>query len=165
MTVPGRTHTRTWAGIRSSAAVVAAGLLLAACGGAYDTSANAGTDPTGASHKIEITAPADGASVTTPFTLKFTASVPIGPTDTGKDHVHVTIDRETDDYTVVTTPEYTIADLPPGRHVVGVTLQHADHSPDGAAAEITVNVTGPGGASSSAPTDAGGSGGGYDAGY
>lgn len=106
--------------------------------------------------RLVITAPGDGASVGVPLTLKFTSSKEIGPEDSGKDHVHVVIDGKTNDYTVVTSTTYQIKSLPMGRHVIGVTLQHADHSPAGASAQIRVNVTG--GGSSGGSSGSGGYG-------
>ena len=51
------------------------------------------------------------------------------------DHVHVFTDGHTGDYTVVPTTTFQIKTLSPGRHTIGVTLQHADHSPAGAKAQ------------------------------
>jgi hypothetical protein len=151
---------QTWRMAAGAASVLLPGLLTGC--GSGDGSAKAADI---GQHKVTITSPADGATVGMPFTLKFSTSVPIGPTDTGRGHVHVIIDRHTDDYTVVTTPTYTITDLPPGKHVVDVTLQHADHSPDGASAEITVNVGGSGGAATTPASKPEPAGGGYGGGY
>ncbi|MGP3955804.1 Ig-like domain-containing protein [Nonomuraea sp. 3N208] len=90
---------------------------------------------------VTITGPANNADVAGTFSLEFTTSEEIGPPESGKHHVHVFTDGKTDDYTVVTASPFEIAGLPAGEHTVGVTLQNADHSPAGASAEITVNVT------------------------
>jgi Bacterial Ig domain len=127
----------------------------AACGqdpaGTGDTSSGGGG---AAAPKLTITSPANGAAVTMPFTLKFDSSVPLGKTDTGMDHVHVFSDGKSDKYTVVPTTSFDMKDLTPGQHTIGVTLQHADHSPAGASAEITVMVTGGTGPAPGTPTDA-----------
>jgi hypothetical protein len=112
-------------------------LAVAACG-------SAGGSSGGSSPKLTITSPSDGANVRLPINLTFTSSVPLGPTDSGMDHVHVFTDGHTGDYTVVPTTTFQIKDLSPGRHTIGVTLQHADHSPAGASAQVTVVVAGAG---------------------
>jgi hypothetical protein len=126
--------------------LTATGLACAALGlsgcGSSSSAASGGTS--GSKPTLTITAPSDGADVQLPVTLKFTTSKEIGPEESGKDHVHVVIDGKTNDYTVVTSTTYQIKSLPMGRHVIGVTLQHADHSPAGANAQVTVNVTGGG---------------------
>ncbi|HEY7487550.1 MAG TPA: hypothetical protein VH912_24055 [Streptosporangiaceae bacterium] len=143
------------------AAILAA--ALAGCGGSSNAaSGDSGSGGgQGGGSKLTITEPKDGASVQAPFMLKFNPGVAIGPTDTGKDHVHVILDGKTDQYTVVTSSSYQIKNLSPGKHTIGVTLQHADHSPVGPAAQITVNVTGGGGTGGNTG-GGGGGGGGYD---
>ncbi|MGP3918396.1 hypothetical protein [Nonomuraea sp. 10N515B] len=126
---------------------LAASMLLAGCSTAGATGADG--SPT-----VTITGPANNADVAGTFSLEFTTSVEIGPPESGKHHVHVFTDGHTDDYTVVTASPFQIAGLPPGEHTVGVTLQNADHSPAGASAELTVNVTGGGQAPS--PTQSSG---------
>lgn len=138
--------------IRYFPLLVIALVATAACGSA---GANSGGADSGGSPKLTITSPADGATVALPISLAFTSSVPLGPTDSGMDHVHVFTDGHTGDYTVVPTTTFQIKNLSPGRHTIGVTLQHADHSPAGAKAQVTVVVsgTGSGGATpSSSPT-------------
>ncbi|MQA02352.1 MAG: hypothetical protein GEV07_06360 [Streptosporangiales bacterium] len=113
--------------------ILATVVLAAACGGSGNGSDGGG--------KLRITSPSDGASVGQPFTLKFDAG-DIGPPDSGKNHVHVFIDGEEDDYTVVTKGSFVVKGLSNGDHTITVTKQRADHSPTGAEAEIDVNVTG-----------------------
>ncbi len=115
-------------------------LTVAACGSAGANSGGGGSD----APKLTITSPSDGATVQLPIKLTFTSSVPLGPTDSGMDHVHVFTDGHTGDYTVVPTTAFDIKGLSPGRHTIGVTLQHADHSPAGASAQVTVVVAGTG---------------------
>lgn len=151
--------------LMAGGAIVA--LAAAGCGGSDDSggtvSAGGGGGGVGnANTSLSISEPKDGANVTAPVTLKFAAGVPIDKESTGKDHVHVTLDGKTDNYTVVRTTTHQITGLTPGRHTIGVTLQHADHSPVGPKAEVTVNVTGgDSGGSSPSPSQTGGYGGGY----
>lgn len=137
-----------------AAGIVSVALGLSACGTGSGAASGGGGAP-----KVTIQSPAEGASVGSPVTLKFSTSVPIGPVDSGKDHVHVVIDGKSDEYTVVTSTVYQIRNLAPGRHLIGVTLQHADHSPAGAGSQVHVDVTSGG--------TGGGSGGGTggDGGY
>ena len=129
--------------------VLTAGTLgLAACGSSGSSSA-AGDSPS-----ISIVEPKDGATVTEPFTVKVASSEQLGATDTGMDHYHLTFDGNSQDYTVETKPEATVNTLSPGQHTIKVSLQHADHSPVGPAAEVTVTVAGAGGT----PTSGGGNG-------
>jgi hypothetical protein len=113
-------------------------LAATACGSDDSSSSSSG----GGGPTLKITSPSDAATVTLPFTLTFTSSEPIGPTDSGKDHVHLFVDGKTNDYEVVTSTQTEVKNLSPGEHTIGVTLQHADHSSAGAKAEITVTVTG-----------------------
>jgi hypothetical protein len=143
-------------------AVAAVMLFAAACGGGSGDSASGGSGGGSGKAGVTITSPKSGASVTEPFTLKFNAPN-IGPTDSGKDHVHVFVDGKENDYTVVTKNSFTIKGVPNGEHTINVTRQHADHSPTGAKDEIKVNITGGGGSSSSKPSSSSSSssGGGY----
>jgi len=135
-------------------AVLSVALLAAACG-SETTSPGSGTSGGGTgSSELMITAPANGATVTSPFMLTFQTTEKLGKPDTGLDHVHVFTDGKSDQYTVVPNTSFEIKNLTPGEHKLNVTLQHADHSPAGPKAEITVMVAGgPGGAAPNpAPT-------------
>jgi hypothetical protein len=137
------------------AALVVAGGLLAACGG--DSGASSG------SPSVTITSPADGATVGQDVDVSWNTSVKLGPPDSGRDHVHVFVDGQSDDYTVVGGNSFTVKGLSPGQHTIDVTLQHADHSSAGAGDEVDVTVS-PSGASPTAPpssADTSSSGGGY----
>jgi hypothetical protein len=135
---------------------------LAGCSGSSDAASDGkGSGSGGGSDALTITEPSDGANVQVPFTVKYTSNVEIGPTDSGKDHVHFIVDGKTNEYVVVTSTTYQIKDLTPGKHTVAVTLQHADHSPVGPSKQITVNVTGAGGSGGSGGSGDSG-GGGYD---
>jgi len=139
---------------------------LAGCGGSSNAaSGGSGSGGGKQAGSLSITEPKDGASVQAPFTLTFNPGVAIGPEDSGKDHVHVILDGKTDNYTVVRTTSYQIKSLSPGKHTIGVTLQHADHSPVGPTAQITVDVTGSGSGNTGNDTGNGrGDGGGYGGG-
>jgi hypothetical protein len=139
----------------------AALLAVAACGSATAGSGgSSGSSGGGSTPTLKITSPAAGASVTAPFTLKLASSVPLGPTSSGDDHVHLFVDGSSS-YQVVTSDSARIKNLSPGKHTILVTLQHADHSPVGPKARVTVTVTGGSGASNSSPSSGGSGGGGY----
>jgi hypothetical protein len=126
-------------------------LVLSACGSTSD-----GAGGSSGPERVAITSPTDGADVTVPFTLRWTSTVKLGPVDTGRDHVHVYVDGNSNDYTVVGANEFTVNDLSAGRHKVEISLQHADHSPVGPKSAITVNVVGGPGSTttpSPSPTD------------
>ena len=131
-----------------------AALTLSACGSGSQAApgANSVGEP-----KVTITSPADGASVQMPFVLKWDSTVPLGPPDTGRDHVHVFVDGNANDYTVVGGTQFQVKNLSPGQHKVEVSLQHADHSPVGPTSAITVTV----GGGSSSPSMGGSGGLGY----
>jgi hypothetical protein len=141
--------------IHLALAMGVAGVLLTACGGA------SGVTGAEAAPTLTIITPKNGDIVNQPFILRFKANVPIGPTDTGKDHVHVFADGRESDYTVVTSSPYTIKNLPAGTHRIGVTLEHADHSPAGATTEITVQIQNGATATATPEDDDSGYGGGY----
>jgi hypothetical protein len=143
--------------VRSSVAVIAFALLATSCGS--DSGDDAGT--TSGAEKVTITSPADGATVQVPFKLAWDSTVPLGPPDTGKDHVHVYVDGDESDYTVVGGTTFQVKDLAPGEHTVEISLQHADHTPVGPTSEVTVTVEGGGGSESPTSDDNGGGGYGY----
>jgi hypothetical protein len=84
--------------------------------------------------------PADGATVTVPFTIKVRSSVPLGPTESGRHHVHIWFDANENDYQVVESDSLQVTDLPAGQHTVHVSLRNANHSPAGADTQTTVVV-------------------------
>ena len=122
-----------------------AATLLAACGSS--SGASDGGSPT-----VDITSPADGATVGSTVKVTWDTNVPLGAPDTGRDHVHVFVDGHFNDYTVVGGNSFTITDLSPGEHMVDVTLQHADHSSAGAEDAVEVKVSGSGGGPSTPST-------------
>lgn len=155
---------------------LAATLLLATACGAGDgsetaTAAGSGSGSSGGGGGITIMSPEDGATVQGPVTLEFEAG-DIGPEETGKDHVHLFTDGQETEYEVVTEESFVIKGLSEGEHTIDIQKQHADHSPTGDEAQLTVTVAsgGGGGDSSDGGTDdgrGGGSGGGtggYDPG-
>ena len=144
--------------VRGLVALAVVLLTAAACGSSSDVGTTSGG---GGGERVKITSPADGATVRQPFTLKWNSTVPLGPTDSGKDHVHVYTDGHANDYTVVGGNHFKINGLTPGKHTVQISLQHADHSPVGPKSEITVMVTGGGSTSSPSSSSSGGDGGGY----
>ena len=143
-------------------AVLSAILLFAAgCGGGSGDSGDSGGSGGGGGMSLKIVEPADGASVSTPFTVKVDASVPLGTTESGKHHIHVWFDDNANDYQVVEADHVDVksGSLPGGEHVIHASLRNANHSPAGADTKVTVTVAGGGGAPASpTPTDNGGYG-------
>jgi hypothetical protein len=153
------------------AAGAAALLALAACGtstpsassgsaGSGGSSASSGSSAGSNGPTLSIVSPATGASVTAPFMLKVSSDETLGPTSTGDDHLHVFIDGSSS-YKVMTSDQMKLTGLSKGQHTILVTLQHADHSPVGPKATVTVDVTKGTSSSSSTGTSSGGSSGGY----
>jgi hypothetical protein len=125
---------------------VAATILLVAAGcgddGDDDTTAAADAEA-GDEMTIRIEEPADGAEVGTPFDLELDASVPIGAPETGRHHVHVFYDGDTDssDYDVVVHTTHTVdRSLEPGEHDIVAVIAEANHSLTDARNDITVTV-------------------------
>jgi hypothetical protein len=118
--------------VRATTALAAL-VLLAGCG----SDSGAGSDD---SPQVTITSPSDGADVAGTFELTWDTDVELGEPDTGRDHVHVFVDGQVNDYTVVGGNEFMIEGLSPGKHTVNVSLQHADHSSAGAEDEVDVTV-------------------------
>lgn len=142
--------------VRGLVALAVVMLTAAACGSSSDVGTTSGG---GGAERVKITSPANGATVHQPFTLKWNSTVPLGPPDSGKDHVHVYTDGHANDYTVVGGNSFKVNGLTPGEHTVQISLQHADHSPVGPKSEITVMVTGGGSGGSSSPSSGDGGGG------
>jgi hypothetical protein len=121
--------------------VGAVALLAAACGdGGGGTSDAAGA--AGGEMSLAIATPADGASVTEPFTLKVSSSVPLGEPDSGRHHLHIWFDGQEADYQINYTDSFQVEGLPAGEHVLTAALANADHSLAGPRSEITVTVGG-----------------------
>jgi hypothetical protein len=146
----------------------AALLAAAACGstassGSSGSSGSGGSSASGAGGStptLTITSPAAGATVSEPFMLKLSSDETLGPTSSGNDHVHLFFDGSSS-YKVMTSDQMRVKGLSPGKHTIVVTLQHADHSPVGPKAHVTVTVKGGSGSSSN---NTGGSGGGSGSG-
>jgi hypothetical protein len=135
----------------------AVALLAAACGGGGGLGGD-GTGGGGEGMTIGIATPADGADVTQPFTLKVTASVPLGDPETGRHHVHVWFDGQEADYRINYSDTFQVEGLPAGEHVVTAALANADHSLAGPRSEVTVAVAGGDGGQTATTS---GQGGGY----
>jgi hypothetical protein len=116
--------------------------LGAACGGGSAASDTGGGGADGEGLSVAVDKPADGATVSVPFTVELSSSVPLGTTDTGRHHVHLYYDgdAESEDYDVVESNTYEVDKLPPGEHTILASLRNADHSPAGAETEITITV-------------------------
>ncbi|MFI2365422.1 hypothetical protein [Promicromonospora sp. NPDC019610] len=124
-------------------------LLLAGCGtgggsgGGYGGGGgDQGNDSGGAAGgmTLEITSPKDGATVETPFTVDLSSSEDLGPTESGKHHVHVYFDGDDQEYLVVEGDSVEVTDLPEGEHEIDASLRNADHSAAGVETQINVTV-------------------------
>jgi hypothetical protein len=135
-------------------AVLAAG-LLAGCG---NQSSSGASSSGGGSPALSITSPSEGDTVGSSFMVKWDSSESLGEPDTGKDHVHVFVDGNANDYQVVGGDSFEVTGLSPGDHTVDVTLQHADHSSAGADDQVDVTVSGSGTSSPSDDSSGGGGG-------
>src|SRR5262245_61351214 len=93
----GRVGRRT--GMRTRLIAVVSALLLLAAGGGSGSSGNSGSG--GSGMDLKIVQPADGTSVSTPFTVKVSASLPLGSQASGKHHIHVWFDDNANQYQVV----------------------------------------------------------------
>lgn len=153
-------------GLRIGAAVATllAPAILVACSNDEKSAADGGES------SISITEPAKDAKVNLPFTVKVDAGVPLGPTESGQHHVHLWLDDDADNYLVVESDTATVTQgmkatlsgkplgLAPGKHVIHISLRHANHSPAGAETEIPIELgsgTGPAPAQPSEPPDDG----------
>ena len=75
---------------RATRALVAAALLFTAAGCATGQVA---AQSTGAL-SLSVTNPAEGTSVTLPFTVELQSGVPLGAPETGEHHVHIYFDGD-----------------------------------------------------------------------
>ncbi|MFC8799834.1 hypothetical protein ACFT2C_19030 [Promicromonospora sp. NPDC057138] len=119
-------------------------LLAAGCGGGgtgggYGGGGGSGDGGAG-DMTLEITSPADGDEVDVPFTVELKSSEELGPTDSGKDHVHVFFDGDDQEYMVVEGNSVEVTDLTEGEHEIDASLRNADHSAAGVETSITVTV-------------------------
>lgn len=141
-------------------AAVAFALLAAACGG----TASAGGD---GSATLDITAPADGGEVGSPFTVEVSSNVALGEPSTGEHHVHLCFDGADCDqeYSLVYGSTFEVDNLTPGEHTIEASLRNADHSDTGVTDTITVMVgsgtANDAGGDSSAPSPSEGTTGGF----
>ena len=138
--------------LRAAAAVatVLAPVALVACGN-NENNVTSGDSGAGDA-QLSILEPAKDATVTLPFTVKVKSAEPLGPTESGKHHVHVWLDSDSENYLVVESDSTTVSagmkatlsgkplGLAPGKHVIHVSLRNANHSAAGAEAEIPIEL-------------------------
>jgi hypothetical protein len=146
---------------RASLLILPASLALATAGCGGDDAGGGGSD----GPSVQIMQPADGASLSVPFTLKVESSEELGTTESGLHHIHLYFDGNDDTYEVLEDPadeEIEIdADSPalegiePGEHTLEVSLRNADHSAAGAEDEVEVTIEGSGETTSSTSDDTG----------
>lgn len=140
-------------------------LVLAGCGSTDEasTTPEAGT---GDGPSVKILQPADGDTLSVPFTLVVDSSEALGTTESGNHHVHIYFDGDDSAYEVIESgngekheigaDSPAVQGLEPGEHVLDVSLRNADHSAAGAEAEITVDIEGAGSGSDDGSDDTGG---------
>ncbi|MEU4196858.1 hypothetical protein AB0E69_33500 [Kribbella sp. NPDC026611] len=129
----------------AAAATLLIPVVLVACSNQDDAGAGGGSS-------ISITEPANDAKVNLPFTVKVKAGVPLGPTESGKNHVHLWLDNDSENYLVVESDTATVSPgmkatltgkplgLAPGKHVIHISLRNANHSAAGAETQIPVEL-------------------------
>lgn len=137
---------RGWHLLLAGIALLAASCGAGGAGGEGGVGAGSGGGAAGAG-AVTILEPANGAQVQVPFTLKVRSDVELGPTEKGVHHIHVFFDGDDSRYEVVEADTFEVKSLPPGEHVVNVSLRNADHSPAGSEAKVEVQVAGAGGGS------------------
>jgi hypothetical protein len=127
-------------------------LVAAGCGDddVYGSGGSGGGSSSGdnGDMTLKITAPTDQAQVDSSFEVKVDSSVDLGPTDSGKHHIHLYYDGDTDDgdYDIVYGDTFTVdRDLGDGDHTIKAVIANADHSLTDAEAEVHVSVGGSGG--------------------
>jgi hypothetical protein len=139
--------------------------MLTACGGSESSAAGGGD------LSLRNVEPVSGATVAVPFTVRVESSAPLGPSESGKHHVHIWFDDNESDYVIVESDVVQITDAPAGQHTMHISLRNANHSPAGK--EVTTPLTIGGGAPASpapassapaspAPASSGGPGLDYD---
>lgn len=109
---------------------------LTACGQAQDAGG------AGDGQSLTVMEPVSGATVTLPFRVRLDSSVPLGPTESGKHHVHIWFDDNEADYLIVESDVTQVTTAPSGQHTMHVSLRNANHSAAGVEATIPVTVGG-----------------------
>ncbi|GAA4459547.1 hypothetical protein GCM10023170_059240 [Phytohabitans houttuyneae] len=122
--------------IAAAAALTLAAGGLVACG----DDGSAGSGGAGGGMTVSVLEPSAGADVRVPFTVKVDSSVPLGPSESGKHHVHVWFDGDEDNYVIVESDTTQINAAPTGEHVMHVSLRNANHSAAGVEATTRVVV-------------------------
>jgi hypothetical protein len=111
-------------------ALLAATLAAGACGDGRDA-------PGG---PLVIEAPASGAEVTVPFTVKVDSELPLGDPDDGHHYLRIYYDGIEDG--TATDETFEVTDLSVGSHAIHVSLLEADGTLAGGEDEVVVDVRG-----------------------
>jgi hypothetical protein len=115
--------------------------VLTACGSSSADDAVGGmpgTDP----QPLEITTPANGATVGPEFVVAVRANVRFGAPSTGLHHLHLYYDgqRQSGKYDIVYATSTKVTRLAPGRHTIEAAIANPDHSLTSVKQLITVTV-------------------------
>ncbi|MDQ7908329.1 hypothetical protein RB614_27760 [Phytohabitans sp. ZYX-F-186] len=146
-----RASTMMWTrGAAAAAVLLLAAGGLAACGG--DEGTDSGGSGSGGGMTLTVLEPAAGADVAVPFTVKVDSSVPLGPSESGRHHVHIWFDGDEENYLIVESDTTQVAAAPTGEHVMHVSLRNANHSAAGVEATTRL-VVAEGGDMPSGPGD------------
>jgi hypothetical protein len=116
--------------IRSLAAGVAAGLLLAtAAGCAAEDSDGPGLPAGGADVSLDVVTPGDGDTVTVPFEVSVDSDVELGRAADEMHHLHVWFGEDQDDFDLYESDTARISDAPNGETTMWVQVHTFDHQP------------------------------------
>jgi hypothetical protein len=124
-------------GVTALVAMMAAA-MPAACDAGGDSGAGGGS----AAMTLSVREPAPNATVTMPFTVTFDSSVPLGDEASGRHHVHLYFDDNSNDYLIVESGSVQVTKAPAGVHVMHLSLRNANHSAAGVEAQVMVTIAG-----------------------
>lgn len=136
--------------MRRSFGLLAAAMFIGACGGDdATTEPDAAEAGAAGGNGLRIVEPADGDDVEVPFTVRLEVDAPLGPPESGDQHVHLFFDGDMSEFEIVdadtwevTAESAALAGVEPGERVLNVSLHNADHTPVGPEDEVTVTLAG-----------------------
>jgi hypothetical protein len=122
--------------------MLAAAALLATVGAAGACAPNAGTTESaaGGAGALSVVEPAQGTTVSVPFTVTVQTADPLGESDTGRHHIHIFFDGNEDQYQISYTQSAQVGEAPPGAHTMTISLRNADHSDAGPRVDVPLTI-------------------------